>query len=134
MAIAIRQDAPVSPAPNASSFLELYAFERPGPAKPVDAFVEELKDLVRAHPIDGQLAEALKYGAASRDAMRRWIKDYYQFIRMDAQGTAAMVARCRRRGLYLALSPLVSRKTGFHQVTRPPLQLFLRFAEAFGVT
>ncbi len=134
MALAARQPAPPSPTPNASSFLELYAFEQPAPAKPVDDFIAELKDLIRAHPIDAQLAEALKYGTASRQAMQRWIKDYYQFIRMDAQGTASMVARCRRRGLYLALSPLVSRKTGFHQVTRPPLQMFLRFAEAFGVT
>ena len=65
--------------------------------------------------------------------MRRWIKDYWQFIRLDAQGTAATIARCRRRGLFIALSPLVSRKTGFHQVTRPPLELFLRFAAAFGL-
>jgi len=134
MAIALKDSAPFSPAPNASSFVELYAFERPAPAKPVDQFIEELKDLIRSHPIDGELAEALKYGTVSRPAMQRWIKDYYQFIRMDAQGTAAAIARCRRRGLFLALSPLVNRKTGFHQVTTPPLQLFVRFAEAFGVT
>ena len=125
---------PHSAAPNASSFLELYAFERPTPARPVDEFIDELKDLIRAHPIDAQLADALKYGKASRAAMQRWIKDYYQFIRMDAQGTAAMIARCRRRGLFLALSQLVNRKTGFHQITKPPLQLFVRFAEAFGLT
>ena len=65
--------------------------------------------------------------------MQRWIKDYYQFIRLDAQGTAAMIARCRRRGLFIALSPLVNRKTGFQQVTTPPLELFLRFAAAFGL-
>ena len=92
------------PVPNASSFLELYAFERPAPAIPVDEFVDELKALIRAHPIDAQLAESLKYGGARREAMRRWIKDYYQFIRLDAQGTAATIARCRRRGLFLALS------------------------------
>ena len=134
MAIALRSHPESSPAPNASSFLDLYAFERPAPTKPVDVFVEELKDLIRAHPIDGQLAETLKYGRASRAAMQRWIKDYYQFIRMDAQGTAATIARCRRRGLFLALSQMVNRKTGFHQITKPPLHLFLRFAAAFGVT
>src|SRR5262249_56164633 len=58
---------------------------------------------------------------------------YGQFIRLDARGTAASIARCRRRGLFIALSPLVSRKSGFHQVTRPPLELFLRFAAAFGL-
>ena len=68
---------------------------------------------MRAHPVDATLADALKYGGADREAMRRWIKDYYQFIRLDAQGTAAMIARCRRRGLFIALSPLVNRKTGF---------------------
>jgi hypothetical protein len=55
-------------------------------------------------------------------------------MRLDAQGTAATVARCRRRGLFIALAQIVNRKTGFHQVTRPPLELFLRFAEAFGLT
>src|SRR5262245_3771746 len=101
-----------SGAPNASAFLDLYRHERPEPARPVDEFLAELRELIRAHPIDGGLAEALKYGGGSREAMRRWIKDYYQFIRLDAQGTAATIARCRRRGLFLALSPLVSRKTG----------------------
>jgi len=134
MAIALKDPAPIPAAPNASSFLDLYGFERPAPAKPLDQFIEELKDLIRAHPIDGRLAEALKYGTVPRPAMQRWIKDYYQFIRLDAQGTAASIARCRRRGLFLALSQLVNRKTGFHQVTTPPLQLFVRFAEAFGVT
>ncbi len=133
MATPLRQPAPPSAAPNASDFLELYAFERPVPAISEDAFIEELKALVRAHPVAATLADALKYGGTDRDALRRWIKDYYQFIRLDAQGTAAMIARCRRRGLFIALSPLVSRKTGFHQVTRPPLELFLRFAAAFGL-
>lgn len=122
------------PAPNASDFLSLYAFERPPATTPADAFVEELKALVRAHPIEAELAGALKYGTASRDALRRWIKDYWRFIRLDAQGTAATVARCRRRGLFIALSPIVNRKTGFLQVTRPPLELFLRFAAAFDLT
>jgi pyrroloquinoline quinone (PQQ) biosynthesis protein C len=123
-----------APTPNASDFVALYAFERPGPALPADAFVEELKALVRAHPIDGGLAEALRYGSADPEGLRRWIKDYWQFIRRDAQGTAATIARCRRRGLFIALSPILNRKTGFHQVTRPPCDLFLRFAAAFGLT
>src|SRR5215510_8605362 len=134
MATPLRQPAAPSAAPNASDFLELYAFERPEPVIPVDAFVDELKALVRAHPVDATLADALKYGGTDRESLRRWIKDYYQFIRLDAQGTAAMVARCRRRGLFIALSQLVNRKTGFHQVTRPPRELFLRFAAAFGVS
>lgn len=133
MAFAATHRGSSTPAPNASSFLDLYAHERAAPAKPVDEFIAELKSLVAAHPVDGRLTDALRYGTASPEAMRRWIKDYYRFIRMDAQGTAAMIARCRRRGLYLALSPLVSRKTGFHQVTKPALDLFVRFAEAFGL-
>ena len=120
--------------PNQSDYLDLYAFERPAAAVPVETFVEELRALVRAHPIDASLAMALRYGTASRDAMRRWIKEYYQFIRQDAQGSAAMVARCRRRGLFIALSQIVNRKTGFHQVTTPPLALFLKFAAAFGLS
>lgn len=119
--------------PNSSDFLDLYAFERPGPGQPVPLFLEELKQLVRDHPVDARLAECLKYGKVSRDAMRRWIKEYYHFIRMDAQGSAAVIARCRRRGLFLALSPIVNRKTGFHQVTQPARDLFLRFAAAFGL-
>ncbi len=134
MAVAVREQPQTVHAPNASSFLELYAFERPGPAKPVDEFLADMKELIRAHPIDGRLADALKYGGVPHDAMRRWIKDYYQFIRRDAQGTAAAIARCRRRGLFLALSQLVNRRTGFHQITTPPLQLFRRFAAAFGIT
>jgi pyrroloquinoline quinone (PQQ) biosynthesis protein C len=133
MAIAVSAHPAAGPAPTAGAFLDLYAFERPGPARPLDAFVAELQDLVRAHPIDARLAETLKYGGASREAMQRWIKDYYQLIRRDAQGTAASIARCRRRGLFIALSQTVNRKTGFHQVTTPPLRLFLRFAAAFGL-
>jgi pyrroloquinoline quinone (PQQ) biosynthesis protein C len=134
MAIAARDRNGFVGSPNASDFLQLYAFERPGPGQPIDAFVDELKALIRAHPIDSELAAALRYGTVSGPALQRWIKDYYQFIRRDAHGTAATIARCRRRGLFIALSPIVSRKTGFHQVTRPPLELFVRFAEAFGIT
>jgi pyrroloquinoline quinone (PQQ) biosynthesis protein C len=134
MAVAPKGFPTFTPAPNASSFLDLYAFERPAPAKPVELFIEEMKDLVRSQPIDGRLAQALRYAEVSPEAMRRWIKDYYQFIRSDAQGTAAMIARCRRRGVFLTLSQLVNRKTGFHQVTTPPRQLFLRFAAAFGLS
>ena len=132
--MALAENQREAEAPNASAFLELYAFERPQPAKPIDEFIGELKQLVRVHPIDGRLAEGLRYGKISREALRRWIKDYYQYIRLDAQGTAAMVARCRHRGLYLTMSPIVNRKTGFLQVTRPPLELFVDFAEAFGVS
>ena len=114
--------------------LELYRHERPHPALPVDEFLDELQALVRAHPIDARLAQILKYGGASRAALQRWIKDYYQWLRLDAQGTAATIARCPRRGLYLALSPVVSRKTGFHQVTPPAVTLFVRFAAAFDVS
>ena len=73
-------------APNASDFLELYRHERPAPALPLDEFLDQLRALIRAHPIDARLAHVLKYGGASREAMQRWIKDYYQWIRMDAQG------------------------------------------------
>ncbi|HWP65900.1 MAG TPA: hypothetical protein VNO26_08320 [Candidatus Limnocylindria bacterium] len=134
MATPLHRDPPPAPVPNASDFLELYAFERPGPALPVEQFLEEMRALIRQHPVEDGLASALRYGRTSREAMRRWIKEYYQFIRWDAQGTAATVARCRRRGLFIACSPLVSRKTGHHQVTRPALELFLRFAAAFDLS
>jgi pyrroloquinoline quinone (PQQ) biosynthesis protein C len=133
MATALGRPAAV-PSPNQSAFTELYAFERPAIALSPTAFVEELKELVRAHPIDAELASALKYGTATREHVVRWIKYYYHFIKRDAQGTAATIARCPRRGLFIALSQLVNRKTGFHQVTRPPRELFLRFAAAFGVS
>jgi len=133
MATAIGR-TPESSSPNQNAFTELYAFERPRSAVSPEAFVAELKDLVRAHPIDATLASALKYGTAPRENLVRWIKDYYHFIKRDAQGSAAMVSRCRQRGLFIALSQIVNRKTGFHQVTRPPRELFLRFAAAFGVT
>jgi pyrroloquinoline quinone (PQQ) biosynthesis protein C len=118
---------------NQNDYLALYAFERPTPALPVGEFVDELRAMVRAHPIDAGLATALRYGQVSRDAMRRWIKDYWQWIREDAQGSAAMIARCRRRGLFIALSQIVNRKTGLHQVTTPSYESFLRFAAAFGL-
>lgn len=134
MAVTALSRAASAGPPNASAFLELYRHERPQPAKPVDEFLDELKALIRSHPIDGGLAEALKYGGAPRPALQRWIKDYYQFIRLDAHGTAATVARCPRRGHFLALSPAVSRKTGFYQVTTSALTLFVRFAAALGVS
>jgi pyrroloquinoline quinone (PQQ) biosynthesis protein C len=133
MATAVGRN-PEGSSPNQTSFAELYAFERPRGAVSPDAFVAELKDLVRAQPIDATLASALKYGTAARENVVRWIKDYYHFIKRDAQGSAAMVSRCRQRGLFIALSQIVNRKTGFHQVTRPPRELFLRFAAAFGVS
>jgi pyrroloquinoline quinone (PQQ) biosynthesis protein C len=132
MALPASQAAPSTP--NASDFLELYRHERPAPVRPVDAFLDELRELIRAHALDTRLPHVLKYGGASREAVQRWIKDYYQWLRLDAQGTAATVARCPRRGLFLALSPLVNRKTGLHQVTTPALELFVRFAAAFGIS
>ena len=66
MATPLHRLDPPATAPNASDFLELYAFERPGAALPVDAFVEELKALVRAQPVDATLADALKYGGVAR--------------------------------------------------------------------
>lgn len=129
--------ASVSPQPMllaSSDFLALYSFERPPAAKPVDEFLDELRALIREHAVGPELAEALKYGRVDREAMRRWIKEYYQFIRLDAQGSAAMIARCPRRGLFLALSPIVNRKTGFYQVGAPPREQFIRFAEAFGIS
>src|SRR4029453_8541012 len=101
MATPLRQPSAPSAFLNASEFLDLYAFERPTAAIPIDAFVEELKALVCGHRVEATLADALKYGGTDREALRRWIRDYYQFIRLDAQGTAAMVARCRRRGLFI---------------------------------
>src|SRR5262249_61985054 len=89
MATPLRQPTPRVAAPNASDFVELYAFERPPPALPVDDFVDELKTLVCEHPVEPALAEALKYGGGGREAMRRRRKGYYQFIRLHAQGTAA---------------------------------------------
>jgi pyrroloquinoline quinone (PQQ) biosynthesis protein C len=134
MATSLLREAPAPAPPNASAFVDLYAFERPAPPLPTGQFVDELRALVREHPVEDGLASALRYGTASRDAMRRWIKEYYQFIRWDAQGTAATIARCPRRGLFIALSQLVNRKTGYHQVTRPALELFLRFAAAFDLS
>src|SRR5678815_4028479 len=66
MATAIGR-TPHVPAPNQSAFTELYAFERPRLALSPEAFVEELKDLARATPIDAELASALKYGTAPRE-------------------------------------------------------------------
>ena len=45
-------------APNASDFLDLYRHERPEPARPLDEFLAELRELIRAHPIDGGLADS----------------------------------------------------------------------------
>src|SRR5262249_42860437 len=92
MATPLHREPAAPSAPNASDFAELYAFERPAPALPVDQFLEEMRALIRQHPVEDGLATALRYGTGSREALRRWIKDYYQFIRWDAQGTAAMIA------------------------------------------
>jgi len=134
MGVALPEGSAPARHPNQSDYLELYAFERPTPPVPLDDFVEELKALVRAHPIAPGLPAALRSGTASREAVQRWIKEYWTWIRLDAQGTAAAVARCRRRGLFIACAQMVNRKTGFHQVTRPATELFLRFAAAFGLS
>src|SRR5262249_54543678 len=120
MATPLRQPTPRVAAPNASDFVELYAFERPQPALPVDDFVDELKTLVCEHPVEPALAEALKYGGVEREAMRRWLKDYYQFIRLDAQGTGAPLPPARRRGAFLPPSPPPGRQTRLPPRARPP--------------
>jgi hypothetical protein len=62
MATPLRQPSAPPAFPNANDFLELYAFERPGAAIPVDEFVEELKALVREHPIEAVATEAQRAG------------------------------------------------------------------------
>src|SRR5262249_51457980 len=127
-----RQPTPRAAAPNASDFVELYAFERPAPPLPVDDFVDELKTLVCEHPVEPALAEALKYGGGRRGGGGRWLKGDCTVHPRDAQGEAAPVGRRRRRGFFRRLPPLGTRKTASHRGARPPLELFLRFAAALG--
>jgi pyrroloquinoline quinone (PQQ) biosynthesis protein C len=101
-------------------------------ALPVDDFVAELRSVVRAHPIDPTLAESVKYGRAKIEHVRRWAKDYYRYIEHDVQGTAATLARCLDRGLFLELSRGLSRKAGFFQVASP-LELYLKFTDALSI-
>jgi pyrroloquinoline quinone (PQQ) biosynthesis protein C len=101
-------------------------------ALPVDAFVSELREVVRAHPVDATLAQSVKYGKADVANVRRWAKDYYAFIREDAQSTAAMLARCLDRPLFLRLSRTLARKTGFYQMSSTG-ELYLKFTDALGI-
>ena len=99
-----------------------------------DEFVEELQAMAAARAWTPTLAERLRTGALRDEPLRRWVKDYYFWIRLDAQGAAANVARCPRRGVYLDVAAGVARKSGFYQVGARPLGLFVRFAEALGVS
>ncbi|MGH7897904.1 MAG: hypothetical protein ACREQQ_08120 [Candidatus Binatia bacterium] len=98
----------------------------------VDDFVAELRAVVLAHPVDPALAEDVKYGRAKIEHLCRWAKDYYRYIEHDVQGTAATLARCLDRGLFLELSRGLSRKAGFFQVANP-LELYLKFTDALGI-
>jgi hypothetical protein len=118
----------------APSFRDLYAGERERPALSPDEFVEELQAMAMSRAFAPTLTERLRYGELKGEALKRWIKDYYFFVRLDAQGAAANVARCPRRGVYLDVAAAVARKSGFYQVGRRPLDLYCRFAETFGVS
>ena len=102
-------------------------------AVPVERFLEELRGIVRAHPIDPDLAQSVKYGKAPREHLVRWAKDYYHYVRDDAQATAATLARCLDRKLFLYLSQNLSRKAGFYQIANP-VELYLRFTDALGIS
>jgi len=102
-------------------------------ALPVDQFVAELKDVVRLHPLDSRLAEDVKYGRAKIEHVRRFAKDYYRYVEHDVQGSAATLARCLDRRLFLELSRGLSRKAGFFQIANP-LELYLQFTDALGVS
>ena len=134
MATPLHREPAATSVPNASDFVELYAFERPAPAVPVDQFLEEMRELIRQHPVEAGLATA--FATATRRARRSGAGS-----RTTTSSSAGMrrapprwSPAAARRGLFIACSPLVSRKTGLHQVTRPPLELFLRFAAAFDLT
>lgn len=99
----------------------------------VEEFIDELHGLVRSHPIDPELARSVKYGKAQRQHVRRWAKDYYHYVQHDAQATAATLARCLDRNLFLYLSQDLSRKAGFYQVSANPLELYRRFTDALEI-
>jgi pyrroloquinoline quinone (PQQ) biosynthesis protein C len=102
-------------------------------ALPVAEFIAELQSLVRAHPLDPDLAQSVKYGKAPLEHLRRWAKDYFHYFENDVQATAATLARCLDRKLFLALSESLARKAGFYQVASP-LDLYLRFTDALGIS
>jgi hypothetical protein len=97
-----------------------------------EEFAVELRGLIGRRPIDPVLAHALKYGEAPAAGLRRWAKDFYQYVWDDAQGTAAMLARCQDRPLFLRLSATVGRKAGFYQ-TGAMLELYRRFTRALAI-
>ena len=103
------------------------------PALANDRFVAELQEIVRSQPLDAGLAQNVKYGRAPIEHLRRWAKDYYRYVEHDAQATAATLARCLDRKLFLELSAALSRKAGFYQVASP-LDLYLKFTTALGIT
>jgi hypothetical protein len=98
-----------------------------------EQFVAELKELIRAQPLEASLAQNLKYGRAKIEHVRRWAKDYFRYVEHDAQATAATLARCLDRKLFLELSGGLSRKTGFYQITNP-IERYLEFTAALGIT
>jgi pyrroloquinoline quinone (PQQ) biosynthesis protein C len=98
-----------------------------------ERLVAELQDVVRSQPLDPSLAQSLKYGRAPVESLRRWSKDYYRYVEHDAQATAATLARCLDRKLFLELSGALSRKAGFYQIANP-LDLYLKFTTALGIT
>lgn len=102
-------------------------------ALPVGEFVAELRDIVRGHAIDPALGEEVKYGRAKIEHVRRWAKDYYRYVEHDVQGTAATLARCLDRKLFLELSRGLSRKAGFFQIANP-LELYRQFTDALGIS
>jgi pyrroloquinoline quinone (PQQ) biosynthesis protein C len=116
------------------SFRELYQSERVRPVVSPDDFVDELQTMAMARSFEPILTEKLRYGKLRGEAMKRWIKDYYFFVRLEPQGAAANVARCPRRGVYLDVAAGVARKSGFHEVGARPLDLYVRFARAFGLS
>jgi pyrroloquinoline quinone (PQQ) biosynthesis protein C len=96
-------------------------------------FVGELRAEARRLPIDPGLAQNLKYGKADLAHVRRWAKDYFRYIEHDPQATAATLARCLDRELFLELSGHLARKTGFFQ-TGNALELYRKFTSALGIS
>jgi pyrroloquinoline quinone (PQQ) biosynthesis protein C len=105
----------------------------PADALPAADFVAELRALARRHAIDPTLAQSLRYGRAELANVRRWAKDYFRYVEHDAQASAATLARCLDRELFLELSGHLARKTGFFQ-TGNALDLYRRFTDALGIS
>lgn len=99
----------------------------------VDDFIAELQEIVRAHPLDPELAQSVKYGKSKIEHVRRWAKDYYHYIRDDAQATAATLARCLDRNLFLTLSQALSRRAGFFQMPNA-VELYFKFTDALEIS